>query len=58
MPKKSMHGGKRKGAGKPALFGVAMERKSVMLDKATIKKLTELGGGNLSEGIRKAASLI
>lgn len=55
---KPTHGGKRKGAGKPALFDVPMVRKNVMLDRATIAKLIQLGGGNLSEGIRKAARLI
>lgn len=49
------HGGKRKGAGKPALYGKAMVRKNVMLDPETIEVLKALGGGNLSEGIRKAA---
>ena len=49
------HGGKRKGAGKPALYGKAMVRKNVMLDPETIEILKALGGGNLSEGIRKAA---
>jgi hypothetical protein len=58
MRSKPTHGGKRKGAGKPALFGVAMLRKNVMLDRATIAKLIRLGNGNLSEGIRKAALLI
>ena len=51
----SKHGGKRQGAGKPALYGVAMKRYNVMLDPETVKVLKELGGGNLSEGIRKAA---
>lgn len=52
------HGGKKKGAGKPALYGKAMIRKNVMLDPGTIKILKALGGGNLSEGIRKAAEQI
>ena len=30
------------------------QRKNVMLNETRIKKLTEIGGGNLSEGIRKA----
>jgi hypothetical protein len=55
MDKKNNHGGKRERAGKPALFGVPMKRKNVMLDVATIEKLLKIGNGNLSEGIRKAA---
>ena len=53
--KTKKHGGSRKGAGKPALYGKAMKRYNVMLDDETVKVLKELGGGNLSEGIRKAA---
>jgi len=49
------HGGARQGAGKPALYGKPMIRKNVMLDPETIEILKALGGGNLSEGIRKAA---
>ena len=52
---KKSHGGARKGAGKPALYGKAMIRKNVMLNPETIEILKALGGGNLSEGIRKAA---
>jgi hypothetical protein len=58
MKKTKSHGGIRKGAGKPSFFDSPMERKNVMLDKTTIQKLTKLGRGNLSEGIRKAATLI
>lgn len=46
-------GGKREGAGKPALYGKAMKRINVMLDEETIAFYTEQGEGNLSEGIRK-----
>lgn len=46
------HGGKREGAGKPALYGEPMERKNVMLDQKTIEFYTKIGGGNLSAGIR------
>lgn len=52
------HGGKRKGAGKPAFFDAPMLRKNVMLDAVTIAKLKKLGNGNLSEGIRQAAKFI
>jgi len=49
----SPKGGKREGAGKPALYGKAMKRINVMLDEKTIAFYTEHGEGNLSEGIRK-----
>jgi len=49
----SPKGGRRKGAGKPALYGKAMKRINVMLDEETIAFYTEHGEGNLSEGIRK-----
>lgn len=49
----SPSGGKREGAGKPALYGKAMKRINVMLDPETIAFYTEYGEGNLSEGIRK-----
>lgn len=48
----SKKGGKREGAGKPALYGEPMERKNVMLDQETIEFYTKIGGGNLSKGIR------
>ncbi len=49
----SPKGGKREGAGKPALYGKAMKRINVMLDEETIAFYTEHGEGNLSEGIRQ-----
>lgn len=49
----SPKGGRREGAGKPALYGKAMKRINVMLDEETIAFYTEHGKGNLSEGIRK-----
>lgn len=52
--KTNKHGGKRKGAGKPALYGYPMKRYNVVLDSATVETLKKLGNGNLSEGIRKA----
>lgn len=48
----SKHGGSRKGAGKPALYGEAMKRVNVTLDFETIEFYTKQGNGNLSEGIR------
>ena len=49
----SPKGGRREGAGKPALYGKAMKRINVMLDEETIAFYTEQGAGNLSEGIRQ-----
>lgn len=45
------HGGKRKGAGKPARYGKAMKRINVMLDQETIEFYKQ-HGASLSEGIR------
>jgi hypothetical protein len=59
MDKKNNHGGKRKGAGKPALFDKPMKRRNVMLDERTVELLRQLvGGGNLSAGIREAVNRI
>ena len=55
---KPTHGGKRKGAGKPAFFGSPMKRVNLMLDVATLAKFKKLGKGNISEGARQAALLI
>ena len=52
------HGGKRKGAGKPALFDAPMERKNIMLNEQSIEFLQKLGKGNLSAGIREAVRLL
>lgn len=48
------HGGKREGAGAKPLKGEPMTRVNVMLDDATIAKAKQIGGGNLSEGLREA----
>ena len=59
-PRKQDHrGGARRGAGRPARDGVvATLRYTVTLDEATVLFLTQLGGGNLSEGIRVGASTL
>lgn len=49
------HGGAREGAGRPALDGGSV-RVTVTLTPAHVAKAEELGGGNVSEGIRKALS--
>ncbi len=51
---KSQHGGKRKGAGKPAQFEKPMKRKEVMLPDEAIEFFLALGNGNLSAGVRMA----
>ena len=50
----SKHGGKRKGAGKPAQFDKPMKRKEVMLPDEAIQFFLALGNGNLSAGVRQA----
>lgn len=47
----SKRGGKRKGAGRPAIG----DRYTMRLDDQTVETLRQLGGGNLSEGAREAA---
>ncbi len=55
MPlKPSKHGGKRAGAGAKPLHAEPMKRVNVMLDEATISKAEQIGGGNLSAGLREA----
>ena len=49
--KRTTHGGKRKGAGRPSI-GVRKVR--LTLDDETIHKGTEIGEGNLSRGVRIA----
>lgn len=48
----------RKRPGPKPIYGVAMRRRLVTLDEATIQRLIELGRGNLSAGIRSAASAV
>lgn len=47
------HGGAREGAGRPPLAGGSI-RVTVTLTPDLAAKADELGGGNVSEGIRKA----
>jgi hypothetical protein len=44
-------GGKREGAGRPAL---GVRKVQISLDDETIDKGTNIGGGNLSRGVRIA----
>lgn len=47
------HGGKRKGAGKPAQYDKPMRAVEVTLDEETIEFYKSVGNGNLSKGIRE-----
>ncbi len=58
MQTNKQHGGKRKGAGKPAQFDKPMNRKEVMLPDKAIEFFLALGNGNLSAGIRKAWQIL
>lgn len=49
-------GGSRIGAGRHSIDGIPMRTHLVNLNKPTVVWLLALGGGNLSAGIRKAAS--
>ncbi len=51
---RSEHGGKREGAGRKPIKDEPMTRVNVMLDAATVEKAKQIGGGNLSEGLREA----
>lgn len=42
--------------GRPPIHGVTMRKILVALDQATIDKAHDLGGGNLSAGLRKAVA--
>lgn len=50
----SPKGGKREGAGKPALYGQRMVRAEILIPKEAKAFFLALGEGNLSAGIRKA----
>ena len=52
---KPQHGGPREGSGRPKQDDAGKtDRHNVSLDRATVKKATKLGNGNLSLGIRVA----
>jgi len=59
MPLQGKRGGKREGAGRPAL---PPEQKRIHIDvrltQAEIDRLRAMGAGNLSRGIRKALEQI
>jgi hypothetical protein len=58
MKTNKQHGGKRKGAGFPALFDKPMKRVNLMLDEETRAIFRKIGNGNESAGAREAAKLI
>lgn len=56
---KPKRGGVRAGAGRTAQDGAqSLEPRTVMLDSQTVKKARIIGSGNLSEGIRRAVSVV
>lgn len=57
-PATTKRGGARPGSGRPKSTGAGLAlRRQVTLDDATVATLRWLGNGNISEGIRIAASL-
>lgn len=48
------HGGARKGAGKPALYGERMVRAEILIPQEAKEFFISLGEGNLSAGVRMA----
>lgn len=50
-------GGANRGQGRPLIGETVARRLNVSLDDATADRLRAYGGGNLSEGIRRAAGL-
>lgn len=48
------HGGKREGAGKPALYGERMVRAEILIPQEAKNFFISLGEGNLSAGVRLA----
>lgn len=58
MTIKPKHGGARKGAGRKSADGIQGKARLVRLDDKTVEVMQEIGNGNLSLGIRLAASLL
>lgn len=50
----SKRGGPREGAGRPRIEKDEQKRRNITLSDRLAKKAKKIGGGNLSEGIRKA----
>lgn len=49
-----VRGGKREGAGKPALYGKRMVRAEILIPQEAKEFFISLGKGNLSAGVRMA----
>jgi hypothetical protein len=49
---RSVRGGRRPGAGRPAAYREPLLRKTVTLPVSYVQQLTTFGAGNLSDGIR------
>jgi len=49
-----VRGGRREGAGKPALYGVRMVRAEILIPQEAKDFFISLGEGNLSAGVRMA----
>ena len=60
MKTKTTHGGAARNAGRKSADGAQVKRHLVTLDAQTVERLkaADLGDGELSIGIRRAASLI
>lgn len=52
------HGGARPGAGRPKQADGTTKDRRVSLDDHTVAIMRQIGDGNLSKGIRKAADLL
>ena len=50
----SKRGGPRKGAGRPRYEAEEQKRRNITLSNRLAEKAKKIGGGNISEGIRKA----
>ena len=54
MDEQVRKGGRRAGAGKPALYGKRMVRAEILIPQEAKEFFISLGQGNLSAGVRKA----
>lgn len=54
MPRKTTHGGRRADSGRHPIHDERMTRVTVHLTGAQVRLAIELGGGNVSRGVRVA----
>ena len=52
--KKQTKGGPREGAGRPRMEKELQKRRNINISDRLAEKARQIGGGNISEGIRKA----